>query len=78
MLGDLQLRLWQIEDLATLDIVGRLLAQRPAAVRATLDRMPYRAVGLLDHAQGMARIGGLPARWPLTLGAQTLGLGQPL
>jgi hypothetical protein len=80
MLGDLQLRLGQIEDLAAFHAVRRLFTQQAAAVGATLDRMPHRAVGLLHHAQRVPRMTRLAARGPLAWRTQTLrlGLGQPV
>ena len=50
MLGDFQFRFGQIEDLATFDTLRGLRAQRPAAVRTTLDLMRHDPVGLLDPA----------------------------
>jgi len=75
VLGDLQLRLGQIEELPAFDAVRSLFRQGTSAARAALDRVTHGAIRHCHQAQRPARMSGLAVGGPITGWVQTLGLG---
>ena len=75
MLGDFELGLGQVVDLAALDAVGMDGVERLAAGLAALDAVGDGAVGFFNHAQRVAGMPGLTSRGSLAGRAQAFGGG---
>ena len=75
VLGDFELGLGQVVDLAALDAVGMDGVERLAAGLAALDAVSDGAVGFFNHAQRVAGMPGLTSRGSLAGRAQAFGGG---
>ncbi len=75
VLGDFELGLGQVVDLAALDAGGLDGVEGLAAGRAALEAMGDSAVGVFDHAERVAGMPGLTSRGSLAGRAQAFGGG---